>query len=125
MVMDRVTSRMHGITPSQMFTRDVCAAPPFGQGTEMHDPRSVVDVEVPLAAPTREHMPPARLDSWPMLTRLVDALPDEGMLCSARGRVLHANAPARRRLADPRDARPLQDAAVQACASLPRHAQAH
>jgi DNA-binding CsgD family transcriptional regulator len=89
-----------------------------------HDP--VVDVEPPIAA---DMLPRARarapqLDVWPMLTRFVDALPEEGLLCNARGRVLHANASARRRLSSPRDAGRLQDAVLQACAALPAASRA-
>ena len=73
------------------------------------------------AARTGARIGPA--DVWRMLRRVVDALPEEGMLCSALGRVMHANAAARRWLASARDARPLRDAAAEACAAL-EHEQA-
>lgn len=59
-------------------------------------------------------------DVWRMLRRVVDALPEEGMLCNAIGRVLHANAAARRWLASARHAQPLRDAVALACAALRR-----
>ena len=74
-----------------------------------------------------ERVPPARTDAgvgpadvWRMLRRVVDALPEEGMLCSAIGRVIHANAAARRWLASARHAQPLRDAVALACAALRR-----